>query len=184
MPQVSTEQASFPAGRQSEPVETPAVDQSAIERLVIPGLEVDARVVAKLIKGDTWDIAGLRADVAWLEGTSHPAAGGNTVLAAHIMVRGLGKGPFRYLDRLKAGDVVLVYSRENLYVYKVREQVLVKETDSEVTLDTGRPQLTLLTCSNWDTSAETYQRRRAVFADLLRTVPNPDTDAAGLFETE
>jgi LPXTG-site transpeptidase (sortase) family protein len=153
-----------------ESVEEP--DRTAPERLVIPILGVDAKVVLKPFTGKTWDIRGLQADVAWLEGTAHPGDGaGNTVLAGHIMVQNIGRGPFRFLDRLKPGARVVVYTQENIYAYQVREQVVVKETEGEVTMDTGKAQLTLLTCTTWDPEKETYLRRRAVFADLVEVIP-------------
>ena len=148
-----------------------APDRTPPQRLAIPDLQVDSTVVLKPFVGNTWDIRGLNADVAWLEGTAHPAAGGNTVLAGHIMVRTIGRGPFRFLDRLKPGAKVVVYTQQKVYTYQVREQVVVKETDGEVTQDMGQTQLTLLTCTTWDEKTETYLRRRAVFADLVEVKP-------------
>lgn len=163
--------AANPAALGEDPPEL--ADQSAIERLVIPDLMVDAQVVLKPRKDNTWDIRGLRADVAWLDGTAHPAASGNTVLAGHIMVRNLGRGPFRFLDRLKEGASVVVYTGQNEYVYRVSKQLLVKDSDGEVTFNTGQPQLTLITCSNWDEAVERYQRRRVVLASLVKVEPLP-----------
>lgn len=178
-PETAAAQAASQMQLAADPAE--AEDRTPIERLAIPGLKVDVQVQLKPRKDNTWDISGLRADVAWLEGTAHPAAVGNTVLAGHIMVRGIGKGPFRYLDRLENGASVLVYTARNLYIYQVRAQALVKETDGQVTLDTANPQLTLLTCASWDESVEQYQRRRAVFADLVKVEPLP---AAGALSGE
>jgi LPXTG-site transpeptidase (sortase) family protein len=161
--------ARYPAF-EAERVEEP--DRTAPERLVIPVLGVDAKIVLKPFTGKTWDIRGLRTDVAWLEGTAHPGdEEGNTVLAGHIMVKNLGRGPFRFLDRLKPGARIVVYTEEKIYAYQVREQVVVKETEGEVTMDTGKAQLTLLTCTTWDPEKETYLRRRAVFADLVEVKP-------------
>jgi LPXTG-site transpeptidase (sortase) family protein len=84
------------------------------------------------------------------------------------MVLNVGHGPFRFLDRLKAGAEVRVYTQQKVYTYQVREQVVVEETDSEVVANTVLPQLTLITCSNWSESEGDYLRRRAVFADLVQ----------------
>lgn len=172
--------AANPVALAKDPADQP--DQSTIERLVIPDLKVDARVVLKPRKDNTWDIRGLRADVAWLEGTAHPASSGNTVLAGHIMVRNLGRGPFRFLDRLKEGASVVVYTGQNEYVYRVSKQLLVKESDGEVTFNTGQPQLTLITCSNWDEAVERYQRRRVVLAELVKVEPLPVSGSMNLGE--
>ena len=148
-------------------------DTSPVVRLVIPSLSVDA--IVKYVPYDdismTWLIDGLREEVAWLGDTSWPGLGGNTVLAGHITVRGLGNGPFRYLENIKPDDEVTVYSEANKYTYKVREQVVVNETDMGVVLPTVGTQLTLITCTGWDDELDVYRFRRVVFADLVKAEP-------------
>lgn len=160
----------------SAPASTPkgeaqALDTSEVWRLVIPSLQVDAVVKYFPLQDGIWDINGLKDHVAWLGGTSGPGLGSNTVLAGHIMVRNIGRGPFRFLDRLKPGETVVVYTEQNVYTYRVREQVLVDEDDVSVAGATDHAQITLLTCSNWDEENENYLKRRAVFADLVKTSP-------------
>ena len=147
------------------------LDASPIRRLVIPALELDVEVVEAPFVERTWDISELGGKVAWLTGTAWPSQMGNTALAGHITARRIGEGPFRYLHRLKEGDPVYVYTGEYLYTYRVREQVVVKIEDVHVLAPTGSPQLTLLTCTNWDEKLSTYLSRRVVFADLVRTAP-------------
>jgi sortase (surface protein transpeptidase) len=55
-----------------------------------------------------------------------------------------------------------------MYTYVVRSQVLVSQSDVYVTAPTSRPQLTLLTCSNWDAGSMAYEKRRVVFAELAK----------------
>ena len=149
----------------------PEIDTSPVVRIVIPGLLLDTEVKYVPYDGFTWLIDGLRGEVAWLGNTSWPGLGSNTVLAGHVTVSGLGNGPFRYLENLKEGDQVKVYTEENEYVYTMREQVTVNETDLGVLLPTTQSQLTLITCTGWDEELEIYRFRRVVFADLLRTDP-------------
>jgi LPXTG-site transpeptidase (sortase) family protein len=148
-------------------------DTSPVVRLVIPSLSVDA--IVKYVPYDdvsmTWLIDGLREEVAWLGNTSWPGLGGNTVLAGHITVRGLGNGPFRYLENIATDDQFTVYTETNKYTYKVREQVVVNETDMGVVLPTVGTQLTLITCTGWDDELDVYRFRRVVFADLIKTEP-------------
>jgi LPXTG-site transpeptidase (sortase) family protein len=144
-------------------------DTSPINRLVIPALEVDSMVHFIPFEDRTWDIQGLGLDIAWLGDTSSPGLGSNTVLAGHITVLYLGNGPFRYLYRLKPGDLVYVYTDWNVYTYSIREQKVVRENDSSVVGPTDRSQVTLLTCTGWDEEALQYTDRRAVFADLVDT---------------
>jgi LPXTG-site transpeptidase (sortase) family protein len=116
-------------------------------------------------------IEGLRDEVAWLGNTSWPGIGSNTVLAGHVTVRGLGNGPFRYLENLAVGDQVTLYTEEYAYTYTMREQIMVDETNLGVLLATTNPQLTLVTCTGWDTELEIYRYRMVVFADLAHTEP-------------
>ena len=148
-------------------------DISPVVRLVIPELSVDA--IVKYVPYDdttmTWLIDGLREEVAWLGNTSWPGLGANTVLAGHITVRGLGNGPFRYLEDVAQGDSVTLYTEENKYTYQVREQLVVNETDMGVVLPTVGTQLTLITCTGWDDELDIYRFRRVVMADLVKTEP-------------
>ena len=146
-------------------------DTSLVQRLVIPALQVDSQVIFYPLKDGTWDITGLRDNIAWLGDTSWPGLGGNTVLAGHIMVRYIGQGPFRRLDKLAPGDRVIVHTEQNIYTYRVRAQMRVNIEDVYVTNPTENPQLTLLTCSNWDEESESYRQRLVVFADLEKVAP-------------
>lgn len=146
-------------------------DTSAIVRLEIPALEVNAVVKYVPFDGTTWLISGLREEIAWLGDTSWPGLGGNTVLAGHVTVRGLGNGPFRYLDQLATGDTVTVYTEKNVYTYRVREQSIVGENDLWVTEGVQGSQLTLVTCTDWSDEFKLYVRRLVIFADLEKTEP-------------
>jgi LPXTG-site transpeptidase (sortase) family protein len=143
-------------------------DASPVTRVVIPGLNLEARVRYVPFEGLSWPVEGLREDVAWLGNTSWPGLGSNTVLAGHVTVQGLGDGPFRYLEELETGDEIVVYTEKGVYTYAVREQMTVDETHLGVTMPTIRPQLTLITCTGWDTELSIYRFRRVVVADLIR----------------
>jgi LPXTG-site transpeptidase (sortase) family protein len=148
--------------------ETP--DTSAVVRLVIPALQVDAEVkYVPYDDGDkTWLITGLRQEIAWLGGTSWPGLGSNTALAGHVTVRDYGNGPFRYLDKLAAGDEITLYTEQNVYTYRVREQTVVTQNDLWVTQPTQSSQLTLITCTDWSKESQIYLKRLVVFADLVK----------------
>ena len=152
---------------------TETLDTSPIVRLVIPTLQVDAEV--KYVPWDstleTWLISGLRQEIAWLGGSSWPGLGSNTVLAGHVTVRDYGNGPFRFLDKLKAGDEITVYTNAKVYTYWVRETAIVAESDLWVTDPTENPQLTLITCTDWSRDFQLYLKRLIIFADLVRSDP-------------
>lgn len=167
--------ASSEGAEQARAVGMPVAPEDAIWRVEIPALGVDAAVLKTPRRGLSWDITGIRDRVAWLEGTAAPSEEGNTVLAAHVTVRSIGKGPFHDLVRLKEGDLIRVHSGDQVYVYAVRELRVVKEEDVWITAPTPKAQLTLITCSGWDEEAASYTRRRAIVAQLLRVEPGLST---------
>jgi LPXTG-site transpeptidase (sortase) family protein len=142
-------------------------DISAITRIVIPVLQVDAVVKYVPFDGLTWKTNGLRHEVAWMGDTSWPGLGGNTVLAGHVTLRGGEEGPFRYLELLQPGDQILVYTEENMYTYQVGGKQVVEESDLSVVEPTGNSQITLITCTGWDEDFELYLKRLVVNADLV-----------------
>lgn len=146
-------------------------DTSPIVRIAIPGILLDTEVKYVPYDGVSWLISGLREEVAWMGNTSWPGLGGNTGLAGHVTVAGMGDGPFRHLDQLTAGEVVILYTENNAYTYTVRESCITDDGDMSVTLATNNPQITLITCVNWDQESHTYLNRLVVFADLVRTDP-------------
>jgi len=146
-------------------------DLSPVVRIVIPGIIVDTDVKYVPYDGYSWMISGLRQEVAWMGNTSWPGLGSNTALAGHITVAGMGDGPFRHLDELQLGEVVILYTEKNIYTYHVRESRVTDDEDMSVTLASVDPQVTLITCVDWDKESQTYVNRLVVFADLIRTVP-------------
>jgi sortase A len=146
-------------------------DTTAIRRIVIPYLLVDNEVAYIPFDGNTWLISGLTQEVAWLGDTSWPGLGSNTGLAAHVTVTGQGDGPFRYLETLPAGELVILYTEENMYTYRVREQTVVPYDALYVTEATENPQITLITCANWNEEASAWLDRLIVYADLVRSDP-------------
>jgi sortase A len=121
--------------------------------------------------GITWLISGLQQEVAWMGNTSWPGLGSNTGLAGHVTVAGMGDGPFRHLDELPDGELVLIYTEQNIYTYQVRESEVTDDSDMSVALPSNNPQITLITCVNWDQDSRTYLNRLVVVADLVSTEP-------------
>jgi LPXTG-site transpeptidase (sortase) family protein len=146
-------------------------DTSVVTRIVIPALLLDTEVKYVPYDGVSWLITGLRQEVAWMGNTSWPGLGGNTGLAGHITVAGMGDGPFRHLDELPKGELVLLYTEKNIYTYQVRESKVTDDGDMSVTAPTDNPQISLITCINWDQESRTYLNRLVVIADLINTEP-------------
>ncbi len=146
-------------------------DTSAVVRIVIPALFLDTEVKYVPYDGFTWMITGLRQEIAWMGNTSWPGLGGNTGLAGHVTVAGMGDGPFRHLDELPTGELVLLYTEKNIYTYQVRESRVTDGGDMSITFTTENPQISLITCIDWDEETHTYINRLVVIADLVRSEP-------------
>ena len=146
-------------------------DTSPINRIVLPILGVDTVVKYVPYDGFSWLIAGLQQEVAWMGDTSWPGLGGNTALAGHVTLRNGRDGPFRHLDELQQNDEIVLYTDESIYTYKVRESRVVLDGEMSVIAPTNSPQLTLITCTNFDREAGIYLERLIVYADLVGTKP-------------
>lgn len=149
----------------------PELDTSPVVRIVIPVLLMDTVVKYVPYDGLTWLIGGLRSEVAWMGNTSWPGLGSNTALAGHVTVAGYGDGPFRNLADVPAGEIIILYTERNIYTYTVRESRITTADDLSVTFPTDNPQVTLITCVDWDDEAEIYLNRLIVFGDLVRVEP-------------
>lgn len=145
-----------------------APDTSPVTRMIIPGLQLDAVVKYVPFDGQSWKIAGLRYEIAWLGETSWPGLGSNTVLAGHVTVLGYGDGPLRFLEELGLGEMILLYTEQNIYTYQLRSREIVPSWDMAVVAPSENPQLSLVTCINWDDERGKYIDRLVVYADLVR----------------
>jgi sortase A len=118
-------------------IPTPTAAPQHGVRIQIPAINVDAPIV----QGDGWD--QLKKGVAQHIGTANPGERGNMVLSGHNDVYG---EVFRYLDRLKAGDEITVFTFSRSYTYVVEGWVLVEPTQVEVMAQTNDEALTLISC--------------------------------------
>ena len=117
------------------PTPTPASYQAV--RIQIPAIAVDAPVV----QGDGWE--QLRLGVAQHIGTPDPGQNGNIVLSGHNDIFG---EVFRNLDRLRPGDVVILFTSQKQYTYVITGTQIVKPTQIEVMNPSLNPTLTLISC--------------------------------------
>ena len=114
----------------------PSSPEQAI-RIQIPALNV----VAPIVQGDGWE--QLKKGVGQHLGSPNPGATGNMVLSAHNDVYG---EIFRYLDQLKPGDEILVFTQQRQYTYIVSGTQIVEPTQVEVMAATSSPTATLISC--------------------------------------
>lgn len=133
------------------PIPTPGPEQA--RRLEIPALSGNYPIVL----GDDWE--QLKKGIGQYAGSGQPGRPGNVVLSGHNDIYG---EPFRYLDRLKPGDEIIVSTERQEYTYQVREIRVVEPTDVWVMGPTDHAQVTLISCYPYRVNT----KRIVVFADL------------------
>lgn len=138
-------------------------------RLVIPGLNLDAPIVLSPIENQSWKVDHLGQSVGHLEGTAPPGSNSNLVLAAHVTVSANVNGPFFKLNQLVPGDVVYVYNEGQEFQYVVDGMQTVDRATIDVTFPSDTGQITLITCSNWDNNEQRYVDRLVVTGHLTES---------------
>lgn len=117
------------------PLPTPGPEQAI--RLQVPRIDVDAPVVL----GDGWE--QLKKGVGQHPGSANPGKAGNVVLSAHNDIFG---EIFRDLDRLQAGDQIILFTNQRAYTYAVVDTQIVEPTSVEFMAATVQPTVTLISC--------------------------------------
>lgn len=110
-------------------------------RLVIPSIGVNMKIVEgqseKTLYAGAWH----------LPNTSTPDRGGNTVLSGHRFQYRAGPNTLILLNKVKSGDVIIVYWQGKEYDYRVTETKIVHRTEVGILKNTAEPQLTIFTCN-------------------------------------
>jgi sortase A len=138
------------------PIPTPGPEQA--RRLQIPALNLDKPIV----QGDDWE--QLKKGVGQHIGSGLPGQPGNIVLSAHNDIYG---EIFRHLDKLTAGDEVVISTERRSYTYIVRDLDVVEPTEVSVMAATDHASATLISCYPYLVN----NKRVVVFADLAATGP-------------
>lgn len=161
-----------------------AAPASTISRVVIPSIDVDAKVIevgwehqpqddgtAVLV----WQVAEYA--VGHHTGTANPGAGSNIVLAGHV--GGYGK-VFRDLFYVQPGEQVILYSNGAQYLYLVQDRLVVTEegvpfeqrvANAQFMQPTAEEVATLITC--WPPTGPDKFTQRVI----IRAIPYGATQA-------
>jgi len=126
-----------PLARSAENAPVPTSSPQQGIRVQIPAIEVDAPIV----QGDGWE--QLKKGVAQHLGTPNPGENGNIVFSAHNDIFG---EIFRHLDKLKPGDVIIIYTSARQYTYVITGSQIVEPTRVEVMAPTPNAVVTLISC--------------------------------------
>lgn len=115
--------------------------------------ELGNRLIVKKIGIDTPIIESQNASWALNRGawrlpeTSTPDKGGNTAISGHrFKYLPPNNLTFYLLDKLAAGDILIVFWDGKEYNYRVASSKIVLPTDVSVIAPTEKPTLTLITC--------------------------------------
>ncbi len=132
--------AAVAAETKVQPAKAGAVIPSG-NRLAIPAIGVNMRIVegppeSVLSKG-AWHIPG----------TSIPPEGGNTVISGHRWQYRSGSNTLYLADRVKIGDLMVVYCGGKSYAYRVTETKLVDPNDVYIHYPSENAKLTVYTCA-------------------------------------
>ncbi len=126
-----------PLARSAENAPAPTASPQQGIRIQIPAIQVDAPIV----QGDGWE--QLKKGVAQHLGTPNPGENGNIVFSAHNDIFG---EIFRHIDKLKPGDVIIVYTSARQYTYLITGSQIVEPTRVDVMAPTPNGVVTLISC--------------------------------------
>jgi LPXTG-site transpeptidase (sortase) family protein len=139
------------------------------ERIAIPGIGVDAPVVALGIDGNNVMEAPKSGEqVGWYDFSAAPGSPGNSVFSGHVDF-GHTTAVFWRLKELKAGDRVLVYGPGGTeYRYSVADVASYSTSGppvEQILSATSYEAITLITCDGtFDQGAHAYDHRLIVRA--------------------
>ncbi|MGW6535825.1 class E sortase [Streptomyces sp. NPDC055051] len=105
-----------PPARPAAPSAVPSPSGATFAVLRIPRIGLTVPVARGISKSKVLD----RGYVGHYPGTAAPGRAGNVALAGHRNTHG---EPFRYVNRLRKGDEILLRTREGTYTYRV-DQIL------------------------------------------------------------
>ncbi len=147
-------------------------DTSSDLTIEIPALGIKTAIVGVPQSGNTWDITWLGDQVGYLDGTAFPTWSGNSVLTGHVYMSNGLPGPFVNLHTLKWGDQIIIHFADQRYIYEVQENNIVSPNDISAFKHEDQPWLTLVTCKDYNASANTYAHRVVVGAVLIKIKSN------------
>jgi len=134
----------------------------------IPRLGVSAPILGVPFRDGQWDLTWLFDQVGYLEGSAYPTWKGNSALTAHVYRPDGLPGPFYALDKLAWGDIIVIHTGGQRYIYQVRSLQKVVPNNASILRHEEKPWLTLITCAGFNEKNNTYAQRLAVRAVLLR----------------
>lgn len=136
--------------------------------LEIPALKLKMSIVGVPATRTGWDLTWLANQAGYLEGTTFPTQIGTSGITGHVYLPDGTPGPFLHLGDLIYGNQIILRANGQRYIYEVRTNQVVLPRDLFVFKNDGYTWLTLVTCKEYNEKANTYSKRVAVRAVLLK----------------
>ena len=160
----------FAPGRVTKLPDQPAAKlyQTSPMVLNVPGLNQSLEIFGIPRVDGNWDITWLGQHAGYLMETTYPTHEGNSVITAHVWDAYNNPGPFYGLKDMVYGDKFTIQFAGKTYVFEVRENEQILETDAAKMLAAKQGSwITLMTCESYDESADNYAYRRIVRGVLV-----------------
>lgn len=160
------------APQQAVHVEPPKPGHAEYGRIEVPRLHLDAPIRADSRLRELKDAVGHLPSTYW------PGMGGTVALFGHRKTPwgGMTHGPFRYINRLRAGDRIVVTMPYGRYTYVVRGHRIIRPTAlREVRASLDREELLVAACTDkhGGTSYWNNPRPHVVYRYVVRAVLVP-----------
>ncbi|MEI6291999.1 MAG: sortase, partial [Chloroflexota bacterium] len=141
--------------------------------LEIPSIKLNTGIVGVPEQNTDWNLTWLGKNAGWLEGSAFPTWQGNSVITGHVWNADNSPGPFFGIKKLRYDDLIKIEAWGQVYTYQVRSNVLVSPENSGSAFQHEEGSwITLITCENYDQTADTYLNRRIVKAVLVEVRSN------------
>ena len=130
-------------------------------RIESVGIDAEVRPVGLIFRDGRLQYDTPRLEAGQYTGSAEPGSG-NTVIGGHVANRG-AEAVFRDLPKVSVGDVVEVFSADQVFRYSVTEIRIVAPDATEVMAPTSDAMVTLITCSR----DRSHSQRIVVVGHLL-----------------
>ncbi len=178
----STPAAPAPVAVPSAPTNAPIIAPTSVAgtenigapiRILIPSIGVDALIEpVALTATAAMDTPKDPLDAGWYDLGPRPGETGSAVVDGHVDWYNGGGAVFANLDKLKAGDKIMVSDANGSTVtFSVRDSLRYDPSADATAVfisNDGSSHLNLITCDGvWDKQAKQYSKRLVVFADRI-----------------
>lgn len=155
---IANDIASKEVDKQAQTTSKKNSDEIVVPDNVVGVLDIPSVGIRSSIKEGVDDVT-LKSFVGKFPESVGPGEMGNFCIAAHNNIH---TEIFRNLHKVQVGDTVKIVTKTSEYLYKITSKDVVSPDHTEVLDDTGKPEITLITCTN-------MARSRVIVKGILTT---------------